>query len=240
MSSSRFPGKPLLNIEGKTMIQHVWLRSKMCNKIDEVYIATCDNEIKNEAERFGAKVIMTRDDHEMCMERVCEASEKIESDIVVTIQGDEPLIHPDMIEKSINLLIQNRGFSATTLAQKIYNKKEIANTNRVKIIWKKNKEVIYISREPIPSKSKYKNEIDYYKMVCVYAMRKKFLQEYNLLPKNKLEEIESIDMLRIIENNHKLGVEVIDGVVENIDVESDISLVLNLMKNDDLYKRYKN
>tara|TARA_Y100000741_G_C18072485_1_gene485186 strand:+ start:73 stop:591 length:519 start_codon:yes stop_codon:yes gene_type:complete len=157
MQSSRFPGKPLIKLLGKSMIEHVWERTKLCPEIDEVFIATCDEEIKDEAEKFGAQVIMTSKDHEMCMTRIVEAAKKKPSDIIVTIQGDEPLIESNMISKTIKQLIENKELFATTLAQKIENETEINDPNRVKIIWNKNNEVIYISREAIPSKKKNKS-----------------------------------------------------------------------------------
>ena len=127
----------------------------------------------------------------------------------------------------------------TTLAQKITSKSEINNPNRVKIIWNNNKEVIYISREAIPSVAKYKNKVNYYKMVCVYTMTRKNLNNFQRFGISKHEKIESIDMLRILDNSKKLGVNIIKGEVENIDVKSDISKVLRLLKNDSLIKKYQ-
>lgn len=228
MKSSRFPGKPLVKLNNQSMIQHVWEKTKLCRDIDEVYIATCDNEIQKEAESFGAKVIMTSENHEMCMTRIVEATSKVPTDIVVTVQGDEPLIDQKMISQTIRNLKENHFF-ATTLAQKIHNTSEINDPNRVKIIWNKDNEVIYISREAIPSNKKTKKIIDYYKMVCVYTMKYEDLLIYENLQLSKLEEIESIDMLRIIENNKKLGISVIDGVVENIDVPEDVPKVIDLL-----------
>jgi 3-deoxy-manno-octulosonate cytidylyltransferase (CMP-KDO synthetase) len=229
MKSSRFPGKPLINLLGKPMIQHVWEKTKNCNDIDEVFIATCDDEIREASEKFGAKVIMTSKDHNMCMTRIVEAVKKKPADIIVTIQGDEPLINSRMISQTINQLKSNDNLFATTLAQKIISLSEINDPNRVKIIWNKNKEVIYISREAIPSKEKYNAIIDYYKMVCVYTMKYDSLMLYDKLEESRLENIESIDMLRIIENDKKLGIDIIDTVVENIDVPEDIPKVLKLL-----------
>ena len=104
MKSSRFPGKPLIKLNGKSMIEHVWSKTKLCKELNEVFIATCDEEIKEEAEKFGAKVIMTSKNHEMCMSRIVEAALKEPSDITVTVQGDEPLIKPEMISQTINSL----------------------------------------------------------------------------------------------------------------------------------------
>ena len=239
MASSRFPGKPLIDLMGFTMIEHVWLRSKLCEQIDEVYIATCDTEIKNKAEKFGAKVIMTDSSHEMCMDRVVEAAGNIKSDIIIVIQGDEPLITPELLTTAINTLLGNNTYVAVTLAQKITALDEIDNPNRVKMVWNKKKEILYISREPIPSSKKTDKIIDYYKMVCVYAIHYDFLMRYNTLENSNIENIESIDMLRIIDNGYSLGVEVVESNIMNIDIPDDVQLVNDLLKNDKLYKQYE-
>ena len=116
MNSSRFPGKPLIDIMGIPMVIHVWLRSKLSKNINEVYIATCDNEIKRVAKKYGARVIMTSKKHKMCMERIAEASKYINAKNIITVQGDEPLIQPIMIEKVVEKM---KKFRAVTLMQKI-------------------------------------------------------------------------------------------------------------------------
>lgn len=238
MSSSRFPGKPLTKLLNITMLEHVWRRTKMSD-VDNTYIALCDKETIEVCKKIGAKFIVTSKKHQMCMDRIAEASTKKKSDIIVTVQGDEPLIKPEMINLTIkNILKRKDDLFCTTLAQKITSKSEITNTNRVKIIWNNNKEVIYISREAIPSVAKYKNKVNYYKMVCVYTMMRKNLNKFQGFGISKHEKIESIDMLRILDNSKKLGVDLIKGEVENIDVKSDISKVLKLLKKDSLVKKY--
>jgi len=238
MASSRLPGKPLIDLLGFTMIEHVWRRSKLCEKINEIYIATCDMEIKKKAEDFGAKVIMTDSSHEMCMDRVVEAASKIKFDVVIVIQGDEPLINPSLLSTAIDTLLQNNRYTATTLAQKITDPKEINDPNRVKMVWNKNKEVLYISREAIPSSKKYQNKIDYFKMVCVYVMYYDFLMKFNKLKCSNIENIESIDMLRIVDNGYSLGVKVVEANIMNIDVLSDVPIVKKILKKDKIFKKY--
>lgn len=238
MRSSRLPGKPLIKLLDITMLEHVWRRTKMSN-VDETYIALCDKETVDICKKIGAKYIITSKKHQMCMDRIAEASNKKKSDIIVTVQGDEPLIRPEMINLTINQLLSNKNeLFCTTLVQKITSNSEIRNPNRVKIIWNNKKEVIYISREAIPSSAKYKKRIDYYKMVCVYTMTRKNLNKFQKYGISKNEKIESIDMLRILDNNKKLGIEIIKGKVENIDVKSDIAKVIKLLKKDNLIKKY--
>ena len=238
MSSSRFPGKPLTKLLNLTMLEHVWRRTKM-SAVDETYVALCDKETIDICKKIGAKYIVTSKKHEMCMDRIAEAANKKKSDIIVTVQGDEPLIKPEMINLTIkNIINKKDNLFCTTLAQKISSKSEINNTNRVKIIWNKKKEVIYITREAIPSVSKFKNKIDYYKMVCVYTMTRKNLNKFQKFGISRNEKIESIDMLRILDNGLKLGIDTIDGEVENIDVKSDIPKVIKILKKDQLIKQY--
>ena len=157
MGSSRFPGKPLINILGLPMVIHVWLRCKMSKEVDEAYIATCDKKIHKICSNFGAQVIMTSKKHKMCMDRVVEASKKIKAKNIITVQGDEPLIRPNdinMIAKALNKINKNETIN---LIQKIKLNKEIDDPNRVKVVLNKKKEIIYISRETIPSRKKKKN-----------------------------------------------------------------------------------
>mgnify|MGYP001160088016 FL=1 len=238
MSSSRFPGKPLTKLMNITMLEHVWRRTKLSD-VDETYIALCDKETIDVCKKIGAKYIVTSKKHEMCMDRIAEASSKKKSEIIVTVQGDEPLIKPEMINLTIkNILKKNNDLFCATLAQKITSKSEIKNPNRVKLVWNNKKEVIYISREAIPSSAKFKNKIDYYKMVCVYTMTRKNLNLFQKFKISRNEKIESIDMLRILDNGKKLGIDVIKGEVENIDVKSDIPKVIKILKKDLLVKEY--
>ena len=237
MSSSRFPGKPLTKLMEITMLEHVWQRTKLSD-VDETYVAVCDKETIDVCKKIGAKYIITSKKHEMCMDRIAEAANKKKSEIIVTVQGDEPLIKPEMINLTIKKILKKDNLFCATLAQKINSKSEINNSNRVKLVWNKNEEVIYISREAIPSSAKFKNKIDYYKMVCVYTMSRKNLNLFQKFKISRNEKIESIDMLRILDNGKKLGVDVIDGEVENIDVKSDIPKVIKILKKDSLVKEY--
>ena len=237
MSSSRLPGKPIIKLMGITMLEHVWKRTQMSD-VDNTYVALCDKETIEVCKKIGAKYVVTSKNHKMCMDRVAEAANKKKSDLVVTVQGDEPLIKPEMINLTIQNIKKNKKIFCSTLAQKITSKSEIKNTNRVKIIWNKNNEILYISRSPIPSKAKYKKDINYYKMVCVYTMLRTNLNRFQKFRMSKHEKIESIDMLRILDNGEKIGVNTINGIVENIDVNSDIQRVNKLLKKDTLIKKY--
>ncbi|MSR88014.1 MAG: 3-deoxy-manno-octulosonate cytidylyltransferase, partial [Candidatus Zambryskibacteria bacterium] len=165
MGSSRFPGKPLVDILGKPMIEHVWRRVSMCKLLDEVWVATPDKEIFELVERLGGKAVMTSPDHEMAMDRLAEANETIQADIVVNVQGDEPLIYPEMIEAITKPMQEDDSYACGTLVQKITDLREVDDRNRVKVVRDLNGDALFYSREPIPSKAKTKESIDYYKMV---------------------------------------------------------------------------
>ncbi|HEX6715713.1 MAG TPA: NTP transferase domain-containing protein, partial [Pyrinomonadaceae bacterium] len=119
MASSRFPGKPLASLHGLTMIEHVFRRAKLCRQLDEVYVATCDAEIRDVAQGFGAKVIMTSPSHERATDRVAEAVEHFAADIIVMIQGDEPMITPEMIESALDPLRADSSTSCVNLIHRI-------------------------------------------------------------------------------------------------------------------------
>ena len=239
MGSSRFPGKPLINLLGLPMIIHVWLRCKMSKNIDEVYVATCDQEIKKVCEKFSAKVLMTSKKHKMCMERVVEASKKVKAKNIITVQGDEPLITPKDIEIIVKKLKKISKNDTVNLIQKIKIKKEINDPNRVKVVLNKKKEILYISRETIPSRKKLKKFNSYFKLGNIYAMRKSFLKIYSKLKSSNLEIVESIDMNRIIDYGYKIVSALSSSNLVSIDVPNDKKMVIKLMKKDKIFHKYK-
>lgn len=239
MSSSRFPGKPLINLLGLPMVIHVWIRCKLSKNIDEVFVATCDQEIKKICNKFGAKVLMTSKKHTMCMERVCEASKKIQAKNIITVQGDEPLINPKDIDLVLNKLNKISKNDTINLIQKIKINKEIDDPNRVKVVLNAKKEIVYISRETIPSRKKIKSFSSYYKLGNVYAMRSSFLKIYSKLKASNLENIESIDMNRLIDYGYKIVSVNSNSNLVSIDVPKDKKTVTKLLKKDKIFQKYK-
>tara|TARA_B100000989_G_C19521856_1_gene464573 strand:+ start:1494 stop:2246 length:753 start_codon:yes stop_codon:yes gene_type:complete len=240
MGSSRLPNKPLLKINDKSMIEHVYKRSSLCKDLDELYVATCDLEIKNAVENFGGKAIMTSKEHERCTDRIAEAVKNIECDIVVNIQGDEPLVHPDMISNSISELKKNNiSYDTVNNVSKIYNKNEFEDKNNVKVVFNQSFEAIYFSREPIPNLVKNNNNLSLgYKQVCIISFTKKYLYQFNDMEQTPLEKSESIDMLRCIENNHKVKIVETEHLNWSVDTIDDIAIVEKFFKNDPLVGKY--
>ena len=239
MSSSRFPGKPLVDICGLPMIVHVFKRTQMCKILNEVWVATPDKEIFDVVEKAGGRAIMTRPDHQMAMDRLAEANETIQADIVVNVQGDEPLIYPEMIEAITKPMQEDDSYTCGTLVAKITDQTEVEDRNKVKVVRDLNGDALFYSREPIPSKAKIKEPIDYYKMVCVYPLRKESLRDFSKWGMSPLETIESIDLLRFLEHNKKVKVVETDIETFNVDNQEDLVKVREIMKNDQLFQTYK-
>ena len=240
MGSLRFPGKPLAKILGKSMIEHVYIRASMSEILDDVFIATPDGEIRREVERFGGKVIMTSPKHERASDRVAEAAEEIgDCNIVINLQGDEPLIHPEMINSAVEPLIKSKKVVCSNLVKRIETESEYVDPNTIKVVADRHMNALYFSREPIPTKRVLGfNNIPIYKQVCVIPFRKDFLLEYSHMEPTPLEQAESIDMLRILEHGYKVKLVESKYDTQAVDTKEDLRKVESLMKTDKLYLSY--
>lgn len=244
MASSRFPGKPLKEICGVPMVGHVYFRSKKCKALTDVYVATCDKEIEEYIHSIGGKAIMTSDKHERASDRAAEAMLKIEEekgekiDILVMIQGDEPLLDPQMIEDAVNPLINDSNILVSNLMSEIKTRVEQEDPNEVKVVVDRNNFALYFSREPIPSWKKGATEVRMLKQVCVIPFQRDFLIKFNELEQTPLEIIESVDMLRVLENG--FGVKMIFTETEtySVDTNEDLRKVEHIMKKDRLFQQY--
>jgi len=244
LASSRFPNKPLAEILGMPMIGHCYLRSKMCASLQDVYVATCDREIFDYVEGIGGKAIMTADTHERASDRTAEAVLKVENDqgnkvdIVVMIQGDEPMVMPEMIDASVKPLIEDNSILVTNLMSKMKSREEHDDPNEVKVVVDKNNFSLYFSREPIPSWKKGASNVTMLKQVCIISFRRDFLMEYNRMEQTPLEIIESVDMNRILENGLKVKMVMTEHDTYSVDTRADLENVERHMKNDPLIQRY--
>jgi len=244
MASTRFPGKPLKKILGIPMIGHVYQRCKLSKVLDQVYVATCDSEIYDYIESIRGKAIMTANTHERAADRTAEALTNIEKlndneiDIVVMIQGDEPMIMPEMIELAVAPLINDQKVMVSNLMKKIESQKEWIDPNEVKVVVDINNNALYFSREPIPSSKKYQKKINAYKQVCVMPFRREALFSYMNLSPTYLENIESVDMNRFLE--HGVSLKMVESKYQSfaVDTKEDLVFVEKTMKNDKLIKKY--
>lgn len=245
MGSSRFPGKPMADILGMPMIGHVYKRVKMSKTLSEVYVATCDQEIYEYIESIGGKAVMTSDCHERCSDRCAEAMLKIEKathekcDIMVMVQGDEPLTFPEMIDEAVQPMMEDQTVLITNLVADLDSIESFENPNEVKVVMDKFGNAIYFSREPIPSRKKGVLDVPMKKQVCVIPFTRDFLLEYNEMEPTPLEIIESVDMMRIIENGMKVKMIPTKFATKAVDTKEDLNIVHEMMLKDSLYKIYK-
>jgi len=244
MASSRFPGKPLAEICGMPMIEHVYLRSKMNKTLKEVYIATCDKEIEDYCLKNNMNVIMTEDTHERASDRAKEAMLKIEGgkaqrvDIVVMIQGDEPMLNPEMIDLAVQPMLKDDSILIVNLMAELKSREEAEDANLVKVVVDEDNYALYFSREPIPSAKKAKEAFTRYKQVPIIPFRRDFLITFNNLTPKPLEVIESVDMLRLLEHGYKVKMVVSEFNTYGVDTPQDLKRVEKLIKNDPLVLGY--
>jgi len=242
MASTRFPGKPLAEINGIPMIGHVYKRSKMAKILDEVYVATCDKEIFDYIESINGKAIMTADTHQRASDRSAEALEIIEKtgnekiDIVIMIQGDEPMIVPEMIEVAVQTLINDYTIDAVNLMSEIKSEEDWKDTNEVKVVVDNNNNALYFSREPIPSNKKYDGKITAYKQVCIISFTRESLKNYLSLKETPLEKIESVDMNRILEHGGTVKMVLTKHNIYAVDTLEDLKKVEAIMINENFNK----
>ncbi len=255
-ASTRFPGKPLCLISGKPMIQHVYERAKKAGLVADVFVATDSKQIYDTVEGFGGKAIMTSGHHPSGTDRIAEAVERLQesgyrlqaTDIVVNVQGDEPLIHPEMIDDVIRVM-EDRECSIGTLAKAIEDINDLFDPNIVKVVFNKEGFALYFSRSPIPyhrdlfgaeaqKRGGTEKEIfisglpDFrasglfmFKHIGIYAYRKDVLLSISKLPPTRLEEIERLEQLRALENGFKIKVKETPFETIGVDIPIDLERV---------------
>jgi 3-deoxy-manno-octulosonate cytidylyltransferase (CMP-KDO synthetase) len=230
--SVRFPGKPLAPLKGKPIIQHVYENSMGSALSEEVIVATDSEEIRNAVIRFGGKVVMTSPTHPSGTDRIAEVASKMEYDIIVNVQGDEPLIRPDIIDASVRLLDDERA-SIGTLARKITKKEEILDPNIVKVAIDSEGFAVYFSRAPIPyHRDRWKDlgvvevEMDgVFHHIGIYSYRKEALLALSKLWPTRLEQTERLEQLRAIEHGMRIKVGETDYEVMGVDTPDDLESI---------------
>lgn len=239
MGSSRFPGKPLALIRGKSMLEHVYKRSALCRSLDALVVATPDPEIAEAVRRFGGEALMTSPAHQRATDRVAEAALTTGGDIVIVIQGDEPLVHPDMIEASVKPVAEDDTIFCSNLIEEIQTVEEFQNKNTIKVTMDDSGNALYFSREPIPSHLSLDfNRIRAYRQVCIIPFRKENLFKFLELKPTPLERAESIDMLRILEHGYKVRLVETRFRSLSVDVAAEIAPVERAMEHDPLCSLY--
>ena len=243
MGSKRFPGKPMKKICDIPMIGHCFMRSKMSSLVDDVYVASCDDIILNYIKSINGKSIITSSKHERASERVYEALinlekiNKVKYDIVIMVQGDEPLVQPSMIDKCIDEL-KDKHTQVSNLMVKLKTNEEVLDINNVKVVFDKNLNALYMSREPIPSNKLFNNKIDYFRQLGLIAFKSQALRDFYNFKQSDYEIYESVDMNRLIENGFNIKMIETNLEVDAVDTVDDLNRVNFKMKNDKLFKVY--
>ena len=243
MASSRFPGKPLKKINGMTMLQHCFERVKLSVNKENIYISSCDKEIEDLCHIIDSKFIKTSKKCKSATERTFEAFKKIEKknnkkiNNIVMVQGDEPLLDILSIKKSIKK-IEQKNTSIINVLSRPYLLSQVKNKNNVKAVVNKKKEIIYFSRESIPSNWK-KNALNFnYIQTGIITFSREALFNYFKFKNSYLEDCESVDMNRFIENGIKIGSVIIDHFTFGVDTKKDLQYASLLMKKDKHSKVY--
>ena len=237
-ASTRFPGKPLAMIDGKSMIQRVYEQSCKANVLSEVWIATDDNRIESHIKSFGGKVMLTSPNHKSGTERCNEVIQRLQADtpsrlfdVAINIQGDEPFIQPKQIEKVASCFL-NPEVEIATLIKKISDKTELFNPNVVKVITANDKKALYFSRQPIPfvrgmPENDWLTHHTYFKHIGIYAYRTETLRKLTMLAPSPLEIAESLEQLRWLENAYHIYTKQTDFESFSVDTPDDLLKLIN-------------
>lgn len=229
MDSTRFPGKILADILGKPMIQHVWGKTLECNLIDKVYVATDSQEIKSAVHKFGGEVIMTSKEHKSGTDRIAQACKLLEFDYVVNVQGDEPLLDPQVLQEVVQYLQDNPKTQYLTIA-KPTSVNDASIENQVYVVCDLNDHALYFSRSKIPNCSRVVNKGQkILKHIGLYAYSKEFLEKFSGLDQTPLEKIEKLEQLRALENGYKIKVLQTNFDSVGVDVPEDLEEVKRIM-----------
>jgi len=243
MSSSRFPGKPMKKIHGMPMVGHCYHRTNLAPGIQKTFVATCDEEITEYIKSIGGNVIMTSLEHTRATSRTAEALEKIEVklgekfDVIVMVQGDEPLITPKTIGETISFFHEGE-IDIVNVMSRITTKEVFEDRNNVKVVVDINNNSLYFSREPIPSSWKGWGNFPRYMQTGVIAFRRDKLLRFNAMEETQLEQIESVDMNRVIETGGKIRMVLTDTITIGVDLPDELAVVEELLNGDPVMMSY--
>ena len=242
MGSTRFPGKPLAKLLDRAMLEHVYKRVALSQSLDATYIATCDEEIRRAAENFGAPVIMTADTHERASDRVAEAIAGTDAELIVMVQGDEPMTRPEMVDAAIEPFRHDPELGCVNLVRPIDNRADFSDFNTIKVVMDQHGNALYMSRQPIPTISS-SSQANFpialaFKQVCIIPFRRQVLLDFARLPSTPLEKLESVDMLRLLEHGYRVKMVRTEFNTQAVDTQADLERVATLMETDPLLPLY--
>ncbi|MFC1540666.1 3-deoxy-manno-octulosonate cytidylyltransferase [Candidatus Margulisiibacteriota bacterium] len=234
LESSRLPGKALIEIEGLPMVIHTCKRAKLAKKLDEVYLVTDNEKIEQTGKKHGIKVIMTGKHHKTGSDRLAEACQKVDCDIVVNVQGDEPLVDPEHIDAIVAPLINDKSVQISVGVTPYHERNRISD---IKAVLDLNGNILYCSRTDLPSEARTKVK-DLLKMCFIVPFRKEFLLKYAAWDPTPLETVEYNEYLRVLEHGYKIRAVRIDNADISVDTPEDLEIVRKLMKKDKIKHLY--
>lgn len=231
-ASTRLPGKPLVSLGGKPMIQRVYERARLATRATRVIVATDDDRIVKVVEGFGGEARITRPDHRTGTERVAEVAAHVPGDVFVNVQGDEPLLDPLAVDTAIGALLEEPAAPIATVATLIKNVADIMDPNVVKTVLDFDDNALYFSRAPIPwvRDTEGKTRVRHLKHLGLYVFQREVLLEYPTLPQGELERVEQLEQLRWMENGWKIRVAEVEHDAVSVDVPADVARVEQLLR----------
>jgi 3-deoxy-manno-octulosonate cytidylyltransferase (CMP-KDO synthetase) len=231
-AATRLPGKPLVNLAGKPMVQRVYEQAKLAQTVHRVIVATDDQRIVDAVQSFGGEVRMTRSDHRTGTERIAEVAAHEPGDLFVNVQGDEPLIDPVAIDTAVASLLEDPPAQIATVATLIRHVPDIMDPNVVKTVLDFDSNALYFSRAPVPwvRDTQQKVHVKYWKHLGLYVFQRDALLEYPTLPQGELEKIEQLEQLRWLENGWKIRVAEVEHDAVSVDVPEDVARVEKLLQ----------
>jgi 3-deoxy-manno-octulosonate cytidylyltransferase (CMP-KDO synthetase) len=242
MGSTRFPGKPLCDILGKSMLEHCYRRCSLSKHATELFVAACDSKIESATKSFGGNVIMTERSISRPGLRVAAAAQTLDledDDIVVVVQGDEPLVHPEMIDLAIQPLLDESDIFVSNLCARV-SETEWIDPGEIKVVCDLNMNAMYMSRSPIPSIAHEEKRADWWRQVCIMPFRWHFMKKFNHdLSPTPLELQESIEMIRALQHGYKVRMVPSPYKSKSVDTDADRREVETIMLTDEIYKLYE-
>jgi len=232
-SSTRFEGKVIADLLGKPVVQHVWEQAKKCKTLSDLIVATDDQRVVEAVNKFGGKVMLTSIDQPSGTDRLAEVVNPIDVKIVINIQGDEPLVHPSMIDELVRTLSEDETICMATIIKRINKKDELIDPNIVKVVIDRFSNALYFSRSPIPFEKGEPAKL-FYKHLGLYAYTKDFLFTFTHLPKSNLETAESLEQLRALENNYKIKTIETTFDTVGVDTPEDLKRAERALKGEEL------
>ena len=244
LNSTRFPGKPMANIHGMPMVEHCYHRTRLTPGISSTYVATCDDEIAKHIHEIGGNSIFTSDSHTRATTRTAEAMQIIEEefkekiDILVMVSGDEPLIKPETIAKTLSHF-EDSSVEIVNIMSRLDSYDQFIDKNNVKVVVDYNSDALYFSREPIPSPWKGIKNLSMYVQTGIIAFRREALLKFNSMDETVLEQIESIDMNRVLEMGGSIRMVATESKTFGVDTPQELKVSEELMRNDSTLAQYQ-